>query len=221
MSKHSKVDPTERLSDQMRDILLWAYTYKPAEPKAESSDSLTKYVDEKLVPWRPSEIVGSDLTPSKRITLSNTLKRLEERGLLVRYSVGYKNGVANRMAIIGNLNGRARTTHVGLTGAGSLRVLEMTDPDFDRADLEAKKGRRLLESHVEGLNFALTLLHRERVSQMVEAGVEPADKMLQSLDAINKSLEEMAKGKFEEKVRRAYNAVHASLVEARKELEGE
>lgn len=220
-ARRRKVDPAERLSDQMRDILLWAYRYKLAEPRAESSDSLTKYVDEKLVPWRPSEIVGGDLTPSKRITLSNTLKRLEERGLLVRYSVGYKNGKATRMAKVSDLNNRARTTHVGLTTAGSLRVIKITDPSFDLAETEAKKKRRLLESRVEGLDFALTLLHRERVKQMVEAGVEPVGEMLQSLEAINKSLEQMAKGEFEEKARKAHDAVRASLAEARKELESE
>lgn len=215
MSKHSRRgDPTERLSDQMKAILRRVYTYEPSEPIPASNDSMTRYVAEKFIPWRPSEFADGALTPSKRITLSNTLRRLEERGLLVRYSVSYKNGVVTRMAIVGNLNERARTTHIGGTRAGSLVALDMIDSSFDLDEYAGGEKRRRLNMRVEGLAFAFKLVERERFAQMAEHN-EAAQK---SLELINQHLEQMTEAEVVKKSRFAHSAVKEILAEAKKEL---
>jgi hypothetical protein len=74
-TRRRKVDPAERPSNQMIEVLRWAFTYKLPEPAAPSDDSLTQLVNTRFVPRKPSEFIGEDPSPSKRTTLSNTLKR--------------------------------------------------------------------------------------------------------------------------------------------------
>jgi len=202
----------------MKEVLRWVYTCELPESTQPSDHPLTQYVADKLVPWQPRAIVGEDLTPNKRITLSNTLKRLEERGLLVRYGIGYENGVVTRLAIVGNLNNHSRTTHVGMTGAGARVVLGMTDESFDLEAWEAGRTHSELKSRIEGLDFAFTLVERERIKQMVGSGDDPENRTLQHLKTIDERLGQMTRDEIVQKTRLAYDAVRASLVEAQEEI---
>lgn len=169
-----KVAPTARLSEQMKEVLLWVYNYERPEP---TSGTYTRTATGEIVvtlgldrlveifaPWQPSVFIGENPTPSKSTTLSNTLKRLEERGLLNRYSVIYKDGVVTRMARLRGKGMRMRTTHVDLSHQGSLFAQSLAHDDFDLEEHKAHQDRLKVERQVHGLRFALTLI-RERVKQ--------------------------------------------------------
>ncbi len=169
-----KVAPTARLSEQMKEVLLWVYNYERPEPTSRTFTRTAtgwgvvtfglNWVVEMFAPWQPSVFIGENPTPSKSTTLSNTLKRLEERGLLNRYSVIYKDGVVTRMARLRGKGMRMRTTHVDLSHQGSLFAHSLAHDDFDLEGDKAHQDRLKVERQVEGLRFALTLI-RERVKQ--------------------------------------------------------
>lgn len=153
-----KVDPTERLSEQMREILLWVYENQPERgPQG-------------FVPWHPSVFIGENPTPSQSTALSTTLKRLEERGLLNRYSITYKDGQMVRMVWGQVAKDRIRTTHVQLSREGFRFVESLVDKDFDPKD-GANQEQRKAQRQAEGLRLALGLI-TERIGQGMDDEAE-------------------------------------------------
>lgn len=223
-----KTDPTARLSDQMREVLLWAYNYKPPEREPQTyawtakgeilvSPGLTlSRVADNYVPWSPSAFIGENPTPSKSTTLSNTLKRLEERGLLRRYSVTTKGGEVAGVVRIGSNSTRTRTTHVQLTDKGRLFVRSLSD-DFNLDEYEAKEEHRKIEKQAEGLRFALALLSREQFKQMAESSTTTPE-VLSSLEAVNKWLGQAPRAELEQRTRLAVNTVVEFLRKTDEEL---
>lgn len=195
MSKtRRKTDPTARLSEQMKEVLLWVHKKQP-DPQD-------------YVPWQPSIFLSENPTPSKSTALSNTLKRLEERRLLERYSITYKDDEIVRMAY-GRLNVRMRTTHVKLSAKGFFFVESLIHDDFNFHDYEAQIERRQEERKINGLRFASTLLYREQLRLMKERGASP--EALQPLDEINRQLEQFTKRELETKTRHALSTVNDVL----------
>lgn len=219
-----KTEPTARLSEQMKEVLLWVYRYEPPETEPQSFTQTaageivvsTDRLVNRFAPWRPSVFIGEKPTPSKRTTLSNTLKRLEERGLLNRYSVAYKDGVMTRLALLRGKNEHMRTTHVDLTRNGALFALSLTEDGFDLEEHEAQKEHRLMKNQAEGLAFASKLLYREQLMLMKERG--SSSEMLENLDRINSELEQLPKHELETKARQALSAVRDSLRELRNKM---
>jgi DNA-binding MarR family transcriptional regulator len=190
--KRRKADPTARVSEQMKAVLLWVYNYERPEPTPgtytrTATGEIVVHGFERLVeilaPWQPSVFIGENPTPSKSTTLSNTLKRLEERGLLNRYSV--KDGVVTRLRGKGM---RMRTTHLYLTHQGSLFAQSLTYDDFDLEEHNTHQDHLKLERQVEGLRFALTLI-RERVKQ--GKGDDAEQDARNAWSAVNESLKQL------------------------------
>ncbi len=217
---HRKTDPTARLSEQMKEVLLWVYSYEPPEPEPQlysqtatgelvvSTDRLVN----SFAPWRPSVFIGENPTPSKTTALSNTLKRLEERGLLNRYSFIYKNGVMVRLALLRGKGKRMRTTHVNLTRNGAMFV-ESLKGDFNLEEYEKQREQRKLGSQVVGLGFASKLLYREQLRLMEER--DSSAEMLQDLERLNNELGEMTIDELEQRTRQALSAVREAYQSVR------
>lgn len=202
MSKRRrKVDPTERLSDQMRDILLRVYNYERPEPapgtylRTATGEILVNpemtlnRIVETFMPWRPSEIIGVDPTPSKTAALSNALKRLDERGLLDRLSVVYnKDGKVTRMAMVSDRPERMRTTHVRLTGEGVAFARSLIHDDVDLEADKRKEEWRKVERQVRGLSLALDVL-KERIEQ--RTGDETGENAYLGWKVVNETLDQI------------------------------
>ena len=163
-----KTEPTERLSEQMIEVLQWVYKNQQTRL---SRDGSMSFDPQKHVPWRPSAFIGENPTPSKSNALSTTLKRLEERGLLVRYSITYKNNIITRLVWAQVAEGRMRTTHVGLTRDGSLYVESLNDEDFDLEEYEAEYEHGKAKKQAQGLRLALGLIN-ERIEKGTNDAVE-------------------------------------------------
>ncbi len=147
-----KVDPADRLSDLQERILRWVY------------ENQTVRGPQGYVPWRPSVFIGESPTQAQSNALSTSLKRLEERGLLHRYSITYKDDVMTGM-VWGQVSlGRIRTSHVQLSREGFRLVESLVDKDFDLKEDEVKRERRKAQRQAEGLRFALDLIN-ERIAQ--------------------------------------------------------
>jgi len=202
-----KVDPTDRLSEQMIEVLRWAHDNHMGDPQ-------------KFVPWKPSALIGENPSPSKSNALSTSLKRLEERGLLVRYSITYRDNIITRLVWAHVAESRIRTTHLQLTRAGFRFVESLSHDDIDIEKEEIDRERRKLERRAENLRFAFTLLHREKLKLMIEN--DPSSQILTTnLDAINKSLEELSKAELGRKTGDARYAVNETLLELNNKLKDE
>lgn len=160
-TRRRKVDPADRLSDLQERILRWVYGNQPERgPQG-------------FVPWRPSVFIGESPTQAKSNALSTSLKRLEERGLLLRYSITYKDGEMIGM-VWGQVSlGRIRTTHVQLTREGFRLAESLVDKDFDPEKDRATQEHRKLQNRAEGLRLALDLIN-ERIAQGVGDAAERA-----------------------------------------------
>jgi hypothetical protein len=145
-----------------------------------------------LVPWHPDEHIKGEATPGKRNTLSDTLKRLEERALLRRHTVTHKGGAVTRVGL-SKANG-GRTTHVRLTAAGVLFVRSLQGT-LDLEEHATAKTRRHLEARAAGLRLARGIIAAR--------------------------VKERAGGAAEHEARLAFDAVHGSLLELVARLEGE
>lgn len=200
-TRRRKVDPTERLSDQMRDILLRVYNYERPEPVPQTY--ITTLTGETLVvpritldrivdtfmPWRPNEIIGDNPTPSKTAALSSALKRLDERGLLDRLSVVYnKAGKVTRMAVVSDRPERLRTTHVRLTREGTAFTRSLIRDDVDLEADKRKEEWRKLERQVRGLSLALDVL-KERIEQ--RTGDEAGENAYLGWKVVNETLDQV------------------------------
>ncbi len=193
-----KVAPTARLSEQMKEVLLWVYNYERPERKSITLNSPAtgeivvtfglNWVVEIFSPWQPSVFIGENPTPSKSTTLSNTLKRLEERGLLNRYSVIYKDGAVTRMARLRGKGMRMRTTHVELSHQGSLFAQSLAHDDFDLEAHETDQDRLKVERQAEGLRVALNLI-RERIDRNTDDDAEQEAHL--AWDAVTESLKQL------------------------------
>lgn len=160
-ARRRKVDPADRLSDLQERILHWIYLNQPpCGPQG-------------FAPWNPSLFIGENPTPSQTNALSTTLKRLEERGLLNRYSITYKNDQMVRMVWGKVAKGRIRTSHVQLNREGFLFVESLFIKELgpDGEEIMAKRDQQKLQYRVEGLRFALNLIN-ERIQQGMDADAE-------------------------------------------------
>lgn len=200
-TRRRKVDPTERLSDQMRDILLRIYSYEHPEPTpgtyitTSTGENLVKpnltlnRLVEAFMPWRPNEIIGDNPTPSKTAGLSSALKRLDERGLLKRFSVVYnKGGEVTRMAVLSDRPERLRTTHVRLTREGVLFVRSLINNDVDLEAGKRKEEWHKLERQARGLSLAMEVL-KERILQ--RTGDEAGENALLAWKVVNETLNQI------------------------------
>lgn len=157
-TRRRKVDPSERLSTQMLEVLRWAYDNHMGDPQ-------------KFVPWSPSAFIGENPSQSKSNALSTSLKRLEERGLLIRYSITYKDNIITRLVWPQVAEGRIRTSHVQLTSDGFSFVESLIHDDIDPEKEEADRQRYLLKRRAEGLRIALGLIN-ERIEQGMDSDAE-------------------------------------------------
>ncbi len=179
-----KVDPTDRLSDLQERILRWVYENQPERgPQG-------------FVPWHPSVFIGQNPTQAQSNALSTSLKRLEERGLLHRYSIAYRDGVMTGM-VWGQVSlGRIRTSHVQLSREGFRFAESLVDKDFDPKEDEAKQEQRKAQRQAEGLRFALDLIN-ERIEQGMDNAAERDARRarLAVVECLNQ-LVDTARGKF-------------------------
>jgi hypothetical protein len=167
--KRGKTGPTARLSEQMKQVLLWVYNYERPESAPQTyittlAGIMLNNIVDGFVPWRPSEFLGEKPTPSKTATLSNALKRLDERGLLNRYSVISKAGKVIRMTLLKDRGERMQTSHVNLTREGAVFVQALAHDDFDLELDQARRVQATLERQEFGLRLAVGLL-RERINE--------------------------------------------------------
>ncbi len=206
--KRRKNEPTARLSEQMKEVLLWAFNYQNpvAEPtgpgfslrvihepiKPRAGIPLDYLVNDRFAPWRPRVFIGDKPTQSKITALSNTLKRLEERGLVDRYSVGFdKNGRVTRIVSGRDENRRTRTTHVNLTQEGLQLAKNLAGIDFGERTNERDKVADL----AEGLRVAMDLLN-ERLEQATTSEAKIDAQF--ALTAVEESLKQLkAEREFE------------------------
>lgn len=166
--KRRKTEPTARLSEQMIEVLQWVYKNQQTPL---SRDGSMSFDPQKYVPWRPSDFIGENPTPSKSNTLSTSLKRLEERGLLIRYSGDIRDGRIARLVWAQVAKGRIRTSHVQLTRDGSLYVQSLNEEDFDIEEYEAGYERGKAKVQAQGLRLALNLIN-ERIEKGMDAAAE-------------------------------------------------
>lgn len=225
-----KADATERLSEQQKDILLWAYRYEPEPPRAGetvtfaptslyvSGDGLPVYrkpPSSVFVPWRSTSFLGRKPTPSERANLPVSLKRLDERGLLKRYNLTFSNGAVNRMTLLEGEHDRARTTHLQLTAEG-ISLAEALASENAKADENQARKLELAE-YREGLYFARALVDRERQRERVRLGIVSSD----LLERAEKLVANLAEGELYEKISLASYALAKVFEELEKELKGQ
>ncbi len=223
MKARRKSASTPRLSEQQRAVLLWAYDYERPVPQPQTytrtGDTLTfpapnlDRLAENLVPWQPSVFIGEKPTPSQRTSLSNTLKRLEERGLIYRYSVLYKKGVATQVTRKRGTKDQTRTTHFQLSAAGDLFAASLRG-ELDLEEHSTAKTRRQLEARAAGLEFALLLLDRERLKHVDN------DTARRRVEQIAEKLEAISEYEFIQGAGHASNSVRESLRELQALLNG-
>jgi hypothetical protein len=208
--------------------LLWAYGYELPELEPELvtptrnaageivSITVNFSLDRRaanLVPWQPSVFIGENPTSSQRIVLSNTLKRLEERGLIYRYSVLFKDDMAVQITPGNGTKERIRTTHFQLSAAGDLFAASLRG-ELDLEEHSTAKTRRQLEARAAGLKFALLMLDRERLKHVDN------DTAHRRLEQIAEKLEVLTEYEFIQGAGHASNSVSESLRELQALLNG-
>lgn len=226
-TRKRKSTPTSRLSEQMREVLLWVYNYERPELENEPGATPTRNaageivsitvsfsLDRQaanLVPWQTSVFLGKSPTQSQRNALSKTLKRLEERGLIYRYSVVYKDDVAVEITQHRGASDRIRTTHLQLSAAGSL-LAESLRGEIDLEEHESGKKRHKLEARAAGLEFALLLLQRERLQHVDN------ETAARRLSEIAERLSSLTEEELKHEAGGAFLAVNESLRELKTRL---
>lgn len=233
-----KTAPTAHLSEQMKEVLLWVLNYRKYELGSFASNTdkefsvwafrrphqlgqevpLDHLVNHDFVPWQPRALIGENPTPSKITALSNTLRRLEERGLLNRYSVGLsKDGLVTRIISGKDANNRTRTTHVNLTHSGFDLASSLSPVSFSIEEYENQKTHREMKDQAEGLRFASALLRREYLKRIAVHGAEAETNA--ELDAINERLGQLPEWKFTRDALHAWNTINDILLELSNEKE--
>ncbi len=153
-----KVAPADRLSDLQERILRWVYENQPERgPQG-------------FVPWRPS-VFYRDPTQAQSNALSTSLRRLEERGLLHRYSGVFKDDQIIHLVWAQVAKGRIRTSHVQLTHEGFRFVENLDGKGPNSENGEAKREQRKAQRQAEGLHLALDLIN-ERIAQGMDDDAE-------------------------------------------------
>jgi DNA-binding MarR family transcriptional regulator len=163
--KRRKVDPTSRLGQQQKDILVWMaknYSLHIGMEPPGNPDLATVL----FLPWEPAAFLRESPTAGERAGLSTSLRKLAERGLIERTG-----------SDLGH-----RTAWVAFTKQGRLLAEKLINEDFDPAEHDRAGERMNLDSRIDGLRLAAKLLNRlvlheetHRRAQFVKQYVKPAE----------------------------------------------